>query len=1075
MFDATTAQLLRSAPEVPGLNPQNIPALLTRHYANLVSARLRGGVDASDDANDAWTLDRIADTYELIASLEIDSSMRKASAFVAGTAQQIIARRQTDEARAVTPPDNIDRDRVDPTVAATVLFLAAEQYADANEAADRIRINRDELYESRILAESLADLGSGRLNSILRRADRWRRPTTDGDLDERALAALLETLITGIEILAARFLSAAIPESNAGRFETAREAFIRVLELSADINTERSDDLGGNILNAFAGPHHLASLLIAAHDSINEAALISLPPPEGADAEFWERWLRFRASYFPFLWQNHREAIENEFHQTGKSAVVVLPTGAGKTTVSSLKIAGVLARGKKVVFLAPTHALVEQLTHDLQDMFPKDLLGSVVSSDFDLLLQSDAQLQEIEVMTPERCLAMLSFAPEAFSEVGLLVFDECHLLSPQSGKIRRALDGMLCLLGFTHIAPDADLLFLSAMLKNADEFAKWIGDLTGRSSVCVDLFWKPSRQARGVLIYREEDLESAKRQAETVQIAENKKKGTSAKGLRAAAARELVVTPRAIWGLQHNWLGQRTAQCIMSKILDERVTLVGDIKYGPIYLKPNVNQVAIRIAMSASRNGLKSIVFVNTKDDAVSVAKKISAELNEPIQPTEAEDERWSALEAELGDLKHALLPRLAIAVPHNSSMLRLERDLAERMFKRPNGAKVIVATPTLAQGLNLPAHLAILAGDKRTDAEQKGRENLEAHEILNAAARAGRAGHLANGVVLLIPEPIISYSDGKPLDFEVIKKLKSVLPEDDRCVLISDPLEIVLDRLMQGKNLDEDVRYMINRMAAFREAEGVQEPTLLFDLRRSLGAFAARERQAEAEFEAKVTDLKKIIAQDTPVGVDNTVAALASQSGLSMNLLLRLRERITDEAGSLPVTVEGWVKWTVKWLADDDDARVSLLYDIKRSILGSCGAKKDGEITPKELDQLLPGLLAWVAGRTLADIEKELGGDPNANSVTKQVCPRARELVGSVIPRGLSFVMGLISHIVEEVDAFQSQESLNRQVVECLGTAVRKGYDVPDKVFFAAEHPTVLSRVQVHELWRSQTEDTSF
>src|SRR5262249_50704809 len=155
--------------------------------------------------------------------------------------------------------------------------------------------------------------------------------------------------------------------------------------------------------------------------------------------------------------------------------------------------------------------------------------------------------------------------------------------------------------------------------------------------------------------------------------------------------------------------------------------------------------------------------------------------------------------------------------------------------------------------------------------------------------ARAGRAGHLANGVVLLIPEPIISYSVGKPLDYEVIQKLKSVLPEDDRCVLISDPLEIVLDRLMQGENLNEDVRYMINRMAAFREVEGAEEPALLFDLRRSLGAFASRERQAEAEFESKVTDLKKIIAQDTPVGVDNMVAVLASQSGLSMTLLLRL------------------------------------------------------------------------------------------------------------------------------------------------------------------------------------------
>jgi superfamily II DNA or RNA helicase len=126
-------------------------------------------------------------------------------------------------------------------------------------------------------------------------------------------------------------------------------------------------------------------------------------------------------------------------------------------------------RGKKVVFLAPTHALVEQLTEDLQGIFPKDQFGLEVSSDFDSLLFDDSQLQDIEVMTPERCLARLSFSASSFQSVGLLVFDECHLLSPQSGKIGRALDGMLCLLTFSAVAPYADMLLLSAMLKNGPD------------------------------------------------------------------------------------------------------------------------------------------------------------------------------------------------------------------------------------------------------------------------------------------------------------------------------------------------------------------------------------------------------------------------------------------------------------------------------------------------------------------------------------------------------------------------------------------------------------------------------
>lgn len=1065
MFDPISAALLRSAPGVRGLTSQNIPRLLTLHYANLVSARLRGASDDLAQAGDLWPLERIADTYELITSLSSDGAIRAASAFVAGTAQQILARRYSADAPPNSNRPNIDRDRVEPAISAALLFLAAEQYADAYEAASGITPRKEtQTYEAAILSENVVDLAQGHLPEIIDRAGRWRRSSNRRyDLEAHALAALLETVITGIEMLAADFLGVAIPEPAARRFDTPRDAFVRVVELSGVFMAR--DDAAGAVLHTYPGPHHLASLLIAVADSLSPAALTKVPPPEGADPEVWHKWLNLQAKRHPFIWRNHRKAIADGFHETGKSAVVVLPTGAGKTTVSAVKIAGVLARGRKVVFLAPTHALVEQLTEDLQVLFPEEILGSAVTSDFDLLFQSDSKLSEIEVMTPERCLAMLSFAPDAFSDVGLLVFDECHLLAPQQGKIRRSLDAMLCLLGFTHVAPDADLLFLSAMLKNADEFASWVGDLTGRKCVCVDLLWKPSRQARGVVIYKEADLRGARESAAATQHAEDAISRKMAKNLRDAAAQQLKVPAFAIWGLQHNWLEGRTAHCSIQPVLDEPVLLTGKIQNDSIALKPNANKVAARLAVAAARNGLKTIVFVNTKSDAITVARDIAGELGQDVHATEAENDRWQALQAELGDLRHAALPQPAVAVPHNSSMLRLERDLAERMFKRSNGAMVIVATPTLAQGLNLPAHLAVLAGDKRADALRPGRESLEAHEILNAAARAGRAGHVANGVVLLIPEPIISYSGGQ-VPSDIIRKLKSVLPEDDRCVIISDPLEIVLDRVTNGNVFDPDARYLINRMAALNVSEGGEESDSLFDLRRSLGAFAARSRAAEAEFEARITDLRAAIYQTTPEGVDASLAMLASRSGLSMQLFARLRKRLADSATSWPHNVEAWVEWTLEWLSEDSEARDSLLRDVNRAILGACGLRKDGDVTPAELKLILPGLRAWINGRPLAEIELELGGDPQGATFTKQMCPRARELVGTVIPRGLSFVAGLVSHVAGETNKVSALQGLDTVVVESLATAVRKGYDTPEKVAFAGEHKAVLSRVQIHRLF---------
>lgn len=184
------------------------------------------------------------------------------------------------------------------------------------------------------------------------------------------------------------------------------------------------------------------------------------------------------------------------------------------------------------------------------------------------------------------------------------------------------------------------------------------------------------------------------------------------------------------------------------------------------------------------------------------------------------------------------------------------------------------------------------------------------------------------------------------------------------------------------------------------------------------------------------------------------------------MELLLRLQHRIAGEAGSLPLSVNDWLVWTVDWLRGDADARTALFYDVKRAIMGACGARKDDELTAHELELIMPGLLAWTEGQPLAAIERALGGDPDAAAPTKQICPRASELVGSVIPRGFSLIMGLVADVVEEADPFDAQEDLSRHLIECLGTAVRKGFNLPELIAFAAERPGVLSRVQVHLLW---------
>ncbi len=1062
MFDPRTAELLQSAPGVPGLAAEDLPKVLTQAYARLVSHRLEGG-GGEIDADDSWTIDRIADTYEIIASLEDDPTLRSASAFVAGTAQQIIARRAPAVDRMAQLA--VDRDAVDASVAAALLFLMAEQYADANEAASAIIIPQQGMMEARELGRHVRDLARGNLAAILDRGAQRTKlsPAAPGRLERDALRLLLRTLMVGVEHLASHLLSAF--NAPADDLEMARTLFKRVLEICTEkrqppVDWTLDDETRGwgDLSTRYPGPAHIASLLLMAAGGIADAGLSRLPAPRGADAAFWSNWLRFRAESMPFVWRNHREALAAGFHQPGRSAVLVLPTGAGKTTVSALKIAGTLARGRKVVFLAPTHALVEQLTDDLQNLFPRDRFGLGVSGDFDSLLLDEAQLEDIEVMTPERCLAMISFAPEAFSQVGLLVFDECHLLSP-SRQIGRALDSMLCLLAFQAAAPDADLLLLSAMLKNGSDLAAWVSNLTERPCECVELLWKPSRQARGVVVYHSGKIASIEEAAWRVQRQLDRQEGRKAGSIRAAAERELIAKPWVLWGLQHNWIAVQEGYT-HTRVTNQGLPLTGSVSRDGIWAKPNANKTAAAIGLKAVRSGLKTIIFVNTKRDAVGTAALIDAEL-EQVDLDADEQSLLDALSLELGDRRHTIFGAGGFAaVPHNGAMLMLERRLAERLFRRRFGAKVIVATPTLAQGLNLPAELAILAGDKRSG-DDGGREDLEAHELLNAAGRAGRAGHIANGVVILIPEPIITFQPRRNLPQRVVSKLQSVLPEDDRCIVLSDPLEIVLDRIMAGELANRDVRYTVNRLAALTAANQAIAPDNL--LVRSFAAFRARQRGEEAAFMVKAGVLWAAARDAIDDGPEPVVMLLASQSGMALQILDRLRQRLLAAAGNLPTTIPGWVDWILDWLGTDADARVELLSDSLRAVNVSIGRGAETPLDASALEALKPAALAWLLGQPLNEVEALLGGMPNGTRATQRQLPRAREFVSAVIPRSLSFVIGVVARMVQELGLPGNQPDLDESMLRALSGAVRRGFDTVAKLEYANANRGLLGRVAVH------------
>lgn len=154
---------------------------------------------------------------------------------------------------------------------------------------------------------------------------------------------------------------------------------------------------------------------------------------------------------------------------------------------------------------------------------------------------------------------------------------------------------------------------------------------------------------------------------------------------------------------------------------------------------------------------------------------------------------RINSLEKELGNLKYSFFDTSKQVVAHHGLLLPIERQLNETLFKAKDGIHAIVATATLAQGINLPAEVVIIAGDYRFDEDTYNSEELLVHEILNAAGRAGMA---AQGIVILVPSKMITFENRStsPIAWQGLQQ--RVFSKSDQCLTIVDPLTQFLDEV---------------------------------------------------------------------------------------------------------------------------------------------------------------------------------------------------------------------------------------------------------------------------------------
>lgn len=1075
MFDDPTSELIRSAPELSGLDPDSLPKALTKAFAEIVAVRLRLRKMANGASNAADLLEalrpelerlrKIAFTQEAIASVDPEGSQRRGAAFLAATAHYVTLQAQ----RLVAPDERDDYGPltvggIAPEVSATLLFLAAGASPDAAEMSLQIHLSDGLPQVERRLLQDIKRLATGDLDALLADSNIPEPPSLDSDLTmaEVGASALYLMLQKCVQSIAAEVLGRPGYQQSLPELE-------RVEAMCTQPVVQFQDRLGKS---AFPGPRHLASLLRAVGRELPADSLARLPAPPDIGASLWVSGLTLIANTRPYLWVNHRSAVAQGYLTPGVSAAISFPTGAGKSTLSELKILSNLCQGKDTIFLAPTLALVDQTARALQKTFPDARLSRERASDNPFDFDVSDRLPPISVMTPERCLALMGFQAEVFQNVGLLVFDECHLLhAGVHDRSRRAVDAMLCILNLSRHAPEADYLLLSAMMSNAEEMAAWLEDLTGRQCLSLNMAWKPTRQVRGSVVFSSDQITDLQNRLATKRrelVAAGKRRS----GPPAALKRELKARPLGFIGLRFRWDSMRRDDYTLLPLSDHEMAL--SVSPTTWKLTPNVNSVAAELAALASRNeGNKALIFAQTVPYAVSAQEIAGQHLGEAnIAFTEEEQHLYDLTRDELGEdsafyidvVEGARVRRASLC--HHGLLLPTERQLHESLFKRPDGVSVLVATSTLAQGMNLPSHVVIIAGDSKFDEENKQLAQMKAHDLLNAAGRAGRAGQSSYGLVLVIPSRVIEIDDSNNRVGKHWKDLQGIFSQSDQCLAIEDPLEAILDRIQElGENAGGDADYLLRRLPIATQAADVDGPAKAL-LSKSFAAFKLR-RQAQEDLlndrisHALCARRKLQELDEEPDWADKMAANYGAPSDVLRELKVRLEK-------SPPVnrTTLDWFTWTAAWLIE----RPILIAQMTRreSLDGYMGEpfksiEGDEERGKFAVASVLEALKAWITGRTLADIQKL-----KLTTQRQKHCEHARRFVLRVLPE-LAYIFSLPElvrqYLIEEELSLDIGE-LSSIELEKLGNCVREGYDTVEKLALAKIRGKTASRVRVHRQW---------
>jgi ATP-dependent RNA helicase HelY len=396
----------------------------------------------------------------------------------------------------------------------------------------------------------------------------------------------------------------------------------------------------------------------------------------------------------------------------GRSVLVAAPTGSGKTLVAEYAILRSIASRGKAFYTTPLKALSNQKYGDLVRAHGKERVGLLTG---DNSINGEAP---IVVMTTEVLRNMIYAASPTLDDLRVVVLDEVHYLQDRyRGPVWEEV--------IVHLAPEVDLVCLSATVSNAEEVAAWIETVRGETTPVIE-------ERRPVALHHrylvgERDAEALHLLPTFVGEGDDLRPNPDAERLDRRSGRGPRGQPR----------GSRRLRA-PSRVEVAELLAAHELLPAIVFV---FSRAGCDGAVDQCRAGG---VRLTTADERAQIRRIAESH----VIGLDDDDLAVLGYDAWLDGLESGL-------AAHHAGMVPPMKEAVEEAFAA-GLAKLVFATETLALGINMPARSVVI--EKLTKFTGERHEFLTPGEYTQLTGRAGRRGIDAIGYAIVLWSPWVAF-----------------------------------------------------------------------------------------------------------------------------------------------------------------------------------------------------------------------------------------------------------------------------------------------------------------------------